>query len=171
LKLKLRNKILLAICILIILDIIISFGFNIWQKNIYNNNYKIVQQGDSYTYKNKTGTQNSSDEIDLKYSGFSGDDTIWILNAHKDCEITLDYNSTVNSGDFKIVLINPEKEIENILEGTAQGNKTIKLTKGECRFKIVGRNTDGEVKLSIIDESKNIDISSLSHSNLFSVKS
>lgn len=168
---KLRNKILLVICILIILDIIASFGFNIWQKNIYNSNNKIVQQGDSYTYKNKTGTQNSSYEINLKYSGFSGDDTIWILNAHKDCEITLNYNSTVNNGDFKIVLINSQKEIENILEGTAQGNQTIKLTKGECRFKIVGRNAEGEIKLSIIDENKNVDISSLTHSNLFSIKS
>lgn len=167
---KLRKKILLFICLLIILDIIISFGFNIWQKNIYNNNYKLVQQGDSYTYKNKIGPQNSSNEIDLKYSGFSGDDTIWILNAHKDGEITLNYNSTVNSGDFKLVLINSQKEIENILEGTEQGDKTIKLTKGECRLKIVGRNAEGEVKLSINDESKNTDISSISHSDLFSVK-
>lgn len=162
---KLRNKILLFICLLILLDIIISFGFHIGQKNIYNNNDKIVEQGDSYTYRNRVGTHNSSDKIDLNYSGFSGDDTIWILNLHKDDEITFNYDSTVNSGDFKVVLINSQKQIENILEGTEQGNKTIKLTKGECRVKIVGRNAEGQVKLSINDESKNIDISSISHNN------
>ena len=63
----------------------------------------------------------------MKYSGFSGDDTIWILNSHKDGEITFNYDSTVNSGDFKVVLINPQKGIENILEGTEQGNKTTNI--------------------------------------------
>ena len=119
------------------------------RKNIYNNNDKIVQDGDSYTNISRTCTGNSKDEIDIKYSGFYGDDTIFILESKEDGEVTFNFDSTVNSGDFKAVLINPKKEIENILEGTEQGNKTIKLAKGKYRFKIVGRNAKGEINISI----------------------
>lgn len=86
---KLRNKILLFIGLLILLDIIVSYGFNVWQKNIYNNNKKIAQQSDSHTYNRRTGNENSNDKIDWKYSGFSGDDTIWILNQKEEGEITI----------------------------------------------------------------------------------
>lgn len=43
-------------------------------------------------------------------------------------KITINYDSTVEKGNFKLVLINPENEIETILEGTDQSSKTIKLT-------------------------------------------
>lgn len=156
-KLKLRNKILLFIGILILLDIIVSCVFNVWQKNIYNNNKKIAQQGDDYTYS-RTSSENSNDKIDWNYSDFSGDDTVWILNSKEDCEITINYHSTVDNGKFKVVLANPKKEeVEDILEGTEEGNKTIKLSKEEYRIKIVGKNAEGQIKLSI-NENKNVEI-------------
>lgn len=154
---KLRNKILLFIGVLVLLDIIISCVFNVWQKNIYNNNKKIAQQGDDYTYS-RTISENSNDKIDWNYSDFSGDDTVWILNPKEDCEITINYRSAVDNGKFKVVLANPKKgEVENILEGTEEGNKTIKLSKEEYRIKIVGKNAEGEIKLSI-NENKNVEI-------------
>lgn len=158
---KLRNKILLFIGLLILLEIIVSCGFNVWQKNIYNNNKKIVQQGDSPTYNSRTGNENSNDKINWNYSGFSGDDTIWILKPKEDGEITINYDSTVKNGNFKVALVNPKKEeIETILEGTEEGNKTIKLLKEEeYRIKIVGKNAEGDIKLSV-NENKNVEITS-----------
>ncbi len=155
---KLWNKILLFIGLLILLDIVVSCGFNVGQKNIYNNNKKIAQQGDSHTYNRRTGNENSNDKIDWKYSGFSGDDTIWILKPKEDGEITINYDSTVNNGNFKVVLTNPKKqEIKTILEGIEEGSETIKLLKEEYRIKIVGKNAEGNIKLSI-NENKNVEI-------------
>jgi hypothetical protein len=147
--LKLRNKVIFCICLLFLIGIIITYGACDERKNIYYNNDKIVQEGDSYTNNSRTITGNSKDEIDIKYSGFYGDDTIFILESKEDGEVKFNFDSTVNSGDFKAVLINPQKEIENILEGTEQGNKIIKLAKGKYRFKIVGRNAKGEINISI----------------------
>ena len=155
---KLRNKILFCICLLFLIGNII-FGVVFTKNNIYNNNDKIVEYDYRYNYINKIGEgKKPDDEIDIKYSGFSGIDTIWILESKEESEITFNYDSTVNSGDFKAVLINPQKEVKNILEGTEQGSKTIKLAKGKYKFKLVGRNAEGKINITI-DENKNIEIS------------
>lgn len=146
---KLRNKVILSICLLSLIGIVFSYSECDERKNIYNNNNKIVQDWDSYKYSSRTCTGNYKDETNIKYSGFSGDDTIFILQLKEDGEVTFNFDSIVNSGDFKAVLINPQKEMGNILEGTESGNKTIKLVKGKYRFKIIGRNAKGEISISI----------------------
>jgi hypothetical protein len=116
--------------------------------NMYSNNDKIIQEDDEYMYiifENKK----MNNEIEIKYSGFSGIDTIYFLEAKEDTEITMNYDSTVEKGKFKLVLINPDNEIETILEGTDQSSKTIKLTKGKYRLSNVGANTAGNIKFSI----------------------
>ncbi|AGX44467.1 hypothetical protein CLSA_c35060 [Clostridium saccharobutylicum DSM 13864] len=117
------------------------------KNNMYNNNDKIVQEDNNNTYVNcKSNIKNN--EIEMKYSGFSGIDTICFLEVKEDTEITFDYDSTVNNGKFKAVLINPKNEVETILEGTEQSSKTIKLIKGEYRFRNVGANADGKIRIS-----------------------
>lgn len=145
---KLRNKFLLCACLLLLIVTISSCGVSQNKKNIYNNNDKIVQEGDSFSYRTRIDTEDSNDKIDVKYSSFSGTETIWALESKEDGEIIFKYNSTVNSGDFKAVLINPKKEIEIILIGNQQGDKVVKLAKGKYIFKIVGRNAKGEIKIS-----------------------
>ena len=154
---KLKNKILLCICILFVIGIIINCGVFVSKNNIYNNNEKIVKEDYSYNYTNSIG-ESSNDKMDMKYSGFYGTDTIWIIEAKEESEITFNCDSTVNSGDFKAVLINSKGEIENISEGADHGYKTIKLAKGKYKFKLVGRNAEGQVKISI-NKNNNIEIS------------
>ena len=155
---KLQNKSVFCICLLFLIGTIIICGVVFAKNNIYNNNEKIVKYDYSYNYTNRIGEgENSDDKIDIKYSGFYGTDTIWILESKEESEITFNYDSTVNSGDFKAVLINPQKEVKNILEGTGQGNKTMKLAKGKYKFKLVGRNAEGQVKISI-NKNNNIEI-------------
>lgn len=122
------------------------------KKNIYNNNDKIVQEDNNNTYVTcKSSIKNN--EIEMKYGGFSGIDTICFLEVKEDTEITFDYDSTVDDGKFKAVLINPKNEVETILEGTEQSSKTIKLTKGKYRFRNVGANADGKIRISISSNS------------------
>ncbi|MBP3040535.1 hypothetical protein J9303_13675 [Bacillaceae bacterium Marseille-Q3522] len=126
---------------------------------MYDDNNKIAGEGDSFSYNSRTEPENESNlKIDVSYRGFYGTGTIWNLDAKEAGDITFTYDSTVNNGDFKAVLINPEKEIENIFEGSQQGDKTIKLTVGKYRLKIVCRDANGEIKISI-DNPKNVAIS------------
>ncbi|AQR91762.1 hypothetical protein [Clostridium saccharobutylicum] len=152
---KIKNKFLLGLCLIFLLSIMCGCGLSINQdknensnkNNMYNNNDKIVQEDNNNTYVNcKSNIKNN--EIEMKYSGFSGIDTICFLEVKEDTEITFDYDSTVNNGKFKAVLINPKNEVETILEGTEQSSKTIKLIKGEYRFRNVGANADGKIRIS-----------------------
>ncbi|AQR91717.1 hypothetical protein CLOBY_33850 [Clostridium saccharobutylicum] len=160
---NMKNKLVLGICIVFLLSTISGCGVSDNKKDIYSSMYtdneKIAQKSENHTHTTYNISNNSDDDIEFQYGGFSGVDTIWILKSKDDEEITLDYDSKVNSGDFKAVLVNPEKEVQDILEGADQGNKTIKLAKGEYRFKLVGNNANGKVKLSIA-QNKNVEIES-----------
>ena len=122
------------------------------QENMYNNNNKIVQEDNNYTYMTCKSTRKNN-EIEIKYSGFSGIDTIYILEAKEDTEITFNYDSTVDKGKFKAVLINHKNEVETILEGSEESSKTIKLAKGQYSFRNVGANADGKTTISISSNS------------------
>lgn len=160
---NIKNKLALAICIVFLFGSISGCKVSDNKKNTYGNTYndneKIAQQSENHTHTTYNISNNSDNNIEFQYGGFFGVDTIWILNSKDDEDITLDYDSKVNSGDFKAVLVNPKGEIENILEGTDKGNKTIKLTKGEYRVKLVGNDANGKVKLSIA-QNKNVEIKS-----------
>jgi hypothetical protein len=118
------------------------------QANIYNNNDKIAQEESNYTYIT-FGSDRKNNEMEIKYSGFSGIDTICFIETKEDAEITINYDSIVEKGNFKAVLINPKSEIETIVEGSGQSSKTIKLAKGKYGFRNVGANADGKIKFSI----------------------
>jgi hypothetical protein len=118
------------------------------QANIYNNNDKIAQEESNYTYIT-FGSDRKNNETEIKYSGFSGIDTICFIETKEDAEITINYDSIVEKGNFKAVLINPKSEIETIVEGSGQSSKTIKLAKGKYGFRNVGANADGKIKFSI----------------------
>lgn len=134
-----------------------SYNRNTVYSNMYNDNEKISQTNENHIYTTAGVTKDSDQNLSLKYGGFLGVDAVWSINSKEDGEITLDYNSKVDSGDFKVVLVNPQKEIENISVGTNQGSKTLKLSKGESVLKLVGNNANGNVKLTI-SQSKNAEI-------------
>jgi len=155
--LKLKKKVVLFICLIFSILSISGCEVSEEKKSIYYDNSKITQDGDSFTYKTRIGTKESSEHSKVKYSGFYGADTIWTIESKENSEITFKYNSEVNSGEFKAVLINPKKEIENIITGNEQGEKTIKITEGEYVFKFVGDEAKGEAEI-FISKNGNINI-------------
>lgn len=157
---NIKNKFLLGFCILFLISIMSGCGLSINQdendnsnkENMYNDNDKIIEKDNNYTSRTFRSNRNNN-KLEIKYSGFSGIDTICFLEAKEDTEITFNYDSTVENGKFKVVLINPKNEVENILEGTEQNSKTIKLTKGKYSLKNVGANADGKVEIDISSNS------------------
>lgn len=138
-----------CICLLMLMSIISSCGVSQDKKNIYNDNDKILQERDSFNYRLLLYIEDSADKINIKYSGFYGKVSIWNFESEENAEVTFKYNSTVDRGDFKVVLIKSDDEIENILIGNEQGEKNIKLDKGKYTLKIVGRNANGKAVISI----------------------
>ncbi len=116
---------------------------------IYTDDAKIAAQGDSYTYQNRLGSVDTADQLDLEYQGFSGSDTIWSLEVNADSPLEVTCDSRVSSGDFKAVLVTPEKTVEVICEGTQAGEKTFDLKAGSYALKLVGRQASGEVKIAL----------------------
>lgn len=158
---NIKNKFLSCLFPILLINFIngcnMSYNRNNVYNNIYNDNDKIAQINGNHVYTTAGTTKDSDKNLSLKYSGFLGVDAIWRINSKEDGEITLDYDSKVDCGDFKVVLVNPKKDIENILIGTDHGSKTLKLSKGEYVLKLVGNNANGNVKLAI-SQSKNAEI-------------
>lgn len=53
--------------------------------NLFDDNAKIAQAGDSYTFVNRQGLDNNDaiNQVNIKYDGFSGDQTIWTLTEKR----------------------------------------------------------------------------------------
>lgn len=119
-----------------------------YQKSVFNDDDKIINGEDSYTYKKRIGNM-VKDKIDMKFGIFTGIETVNKIKAEKDGELLFTFQSKINEGDFKVVLITPDDEIINILEGTSEGTKTIPIKKGVNRIRLVGREAKGKVKIEI----------------------
>lgn len=158
-KLQKKKKIIYVILIILILIIVSGAEFNLRQKNIYYNDKKIAQEDDSYSVENFSGNSEDIEKYKLTYEKLSGDCLMWILNPKEETEITFNYNSNVDKGKFKVVLVDSDKhEIINILEGTEEGSRTIKLTTDKYFIKFVGEDAAGELEFSV-DNNKNVVIS------------
>jgi len=145
---KNRNFILVCVCLLFVT---VLFGCTAGQdkQKIFDDNAAIIQDGDSYTFVNRTGSTDSDEAIALTYTGFSGLQTIWTMEVSATSEVDFEFNSTVDSGDFTVVLVTPEKAVVTLLTGTQQGTATQELTPGKYAVKLVGRNADGQLRLSL----------------------
>ena len=156
---KIKNKLIYIGLILIFAGGLI---FNIYQKNIYYNDKRIAQEDDNYKVVNFSSNSKDIEEYELTYGSISGDRLMWILNPKEETEVTFNYDSNVDKGKFKVVLVDSdEKNIENILEGTEEGSKTIGLTTHKYFIKFVGKDAAGELKFSAV-HNKSVDISTKS---------
>lgn len=145
---KNREIILVCLCLLFVM-VLSGCAAGQDKQKIFNDDAAIVQDGDSYTFVNRTGSTSSDEEVELAYTGFSGVQTIWTMKSSASSAVDFEFNSTVNSGDFKLVLVTPDKAVVTLLTGTQQGAATQELTQGKYAVKLIGRNADGQFKLSL----------------------
>ena len=145
---KNRENIWVCLCLLFLL-VLSGCAAGQDKQKIFDDNAAIIQDGDSYTFVNRTGSTLSDEEVELTYTGFSGVQTIWTMEVSATSAVDFEFNSTVNSGDFKVVLVTPDKAVVTLLTGTQQGDATQALTQGKYAVKLIGRNADGQFKLSL----------------------
>lgn len=154
---KRRSTWIFCLCLLLLIGFVGGCGFNKEAENIYDDNEKIAQEVDTFSYQLFLYIKDEAGTIDVRYNRLYGALTIWNIVAKEDAEITIKYDSNVKSGQFKAVLISPDNEVEEILAGNETGEKTIKLTEGKYIFKLVGRDGKGNARISI-EEQQNVQI-------------
>jgi len=142
-----------AWCVLLITALIIAFyGCSTAgdeKKKNYSDDELIRSEGDSFSFQDRTGETGDS-QIEVKYSKFIGAQTIWNIAVDKQGEIKFEFKSDVDGGKFKGVLIPESGDITTVFEGSKEGSHMVVLPEGKYRFKIVGNNASGEIKIDLI---------------------
>lgn len=148
--------IMVSLVVLIAMAIAGCSSATSYQKSVFDDESKIIKEGDSYSYGNRIG-ETKENKADIKFSSFSGMDTIYKITADEENDAIFDFEAIVDKGDFKVVLITPDDEIIDIVNGTGEGNQTVQLKVGTSRIKLVGKNAKGMIKVNI-DTSCNVTV-------------
>jgi len=150
------NKLILSILLVATMLIMgCSFVSN-YQKSIFDDEKKIIKDSDSYTYGIRKGNA-TGNEFNIKFSSFTGMETIFKLKSDGENHIIVDYESVVKDGQFKVVLITPDDEVIDIVNATKEGKEKFDLKDGVSRIKLVGKKAKGEISIKI-DSSDNVEI-------------
>lgn len=128
-----------------------SCGISAYQKNLYNDNSKIIKQGDSYSFIKRVGNSYNN-KTSIKFGTFYGMETLWTIDAKSEGNVRINYKIQISRGKFKIVFISPDNEIKTICENTQNGSIVIKAEMGKSRIKIVGNDAKGEVEISLVPD-------------------
>lgn len=145
---KTKTKALFCACLLVLIIVLSGCsGAGQDKQAIYENDAKIAAEGDSYTFTNRVGNSDEESILDLTYDGFTGSNSVWTVEFAEFGTLTLQYQSTVKAGDFKVVLVGPETQVLTLFEGTQWSEKTADLTAGKYTLKLVGREASGSVNL------------------------
>lgn len=143
-----KNNILIIYTVLVMLFFAGCSNIDSYQNSIYNDNMKISKQGDSFSFKDRIGTIEDN-SLSLTFNAFYGKQTIWQLDSKEHSSIDLDIKVKVTNGKFKICLINNNKEVTVIAEGSKDEIISINVPTGNNYIAILGRNAAGEVNATI----------------------
>lgn len=151
-KINMVNKnnktIIIIVTLIMCISLLSGCGINDYQKNLYDNEKDLCKQADSYSYVLRVGNT-INNKTSIKYGTFYGMDTIFIIDSKESGKITLNYESKIDSGKFKGVLISQDDKVTTIFEGNAKKEETLEVEKGINRIKIVGNNAKGNFNMEI----------------------
>lgn len=156
-------KKLLFSCLIGLLLMFASSGCTEFQSRkaeMYDDDTAIVSDADSYFTSNSLLTSTSKYEVDFSFGSFSGTKTIWVIRAETGGVFTVNYKATVTEDALKMVLIDPDKNVQIIFENSSSGEQTFNLDEGKYVIKLVGRYAQGDIELTMKDY-QNINVSNL----------
>lgn len=108
----------------------------------------IVSEEDSFTFVQRVG-RTVRKRTDIEFEGFSGTYTLLSLNSQEGDFIEVAFRTQIKSGQFKLVLIDPDKNIQTIIAMSGSGQRSISLKKGISRIKMIGRESTGIISFEI----------------------
>lgn len=124
-------------------------------ENLYDNDYKIASNSNSYSFNNVKQEVNDG-TFHASIEEMEGMETVWTMEATETTNVDFTYAIKVYSGKVKLVLISPKEELTTLTECTsdseANENYTISVHQGENRMKIVAaQDTKFDITLSVTD--------------------
>ena len=84
-----------------------------------------------------------------EFQGFTGKDTVWMLDAAEDASVSVDISADLSRGKFKVLLVSEDNDITTLLEGDDTQNTSIDLEKGPARLILVGDHASGSCKITL----------------------
>lgn len=142
--------------IVIVIIILVIFQSGCVSNQISDNfcdNKTIVMEGDKIGL-NKDFAVTEEDDVYKTSFDFNGTYTLWEFESLEDQELNFDYKLDLTSGAVRLVLIDPENNITdlvlNSLESDSIITSNIDLTAGKYRLKLLGKkDAAGDLMLKI----------------------
>ena len=148
-----RRSALMGVLVMMILMLSGCRYSDPYKLSFYDDNARIAQQGDSYTFSDRLG-RTVANELALSFAGFTGKQTIWLIPAGQDCVLKLDLNNEITGGKFKVCLVDPNRQVSVISEGSQTGTINLNILKGENVLTIVGSRASGTVDMTLHYDSR-----------------
>lgn len=129
---------------------------------IYDDDARICDNADSYTFVNyRGGIDPEGGEVELDFAGFTGKYTLWNLYTDGEAGATLSGEVAVGSEPYRLVMVTPEDDVVEILEGSGTVDEQLELADGRTRLVMLEKNAKGSVALELeASDSAKVDISS-----------
>ena len=147
----------ILICIIACMAVCLAGCGNEYAKQEYNDAEKIAQIDDRYSesiyhFKSIDGGYS------LTIAKFDGRDTFWKKTLEEDVEVEMQLDLKISSGTVKIVFIDCDNNITDLIECSQDSSneqtatKTVSFTSGLNRLKIVGYDCKGIDLKILFDE-------------------
>lgn len=132
-------------CVLLIIAVCLFFTgcSNEFAKNEYDSVEKIIENGDRYA-KESSVFNHIDGGYSLVVSKFDGRQTLWTDTLEESQSVEIELSFALTEGQAKIVHIDAEDNVTTLIECTPETptdgyvTKTVSMTPGENRIKIVG---------------------------------
>ena len=146
-----KKKVILC---MVVLCFFLTGCNNAFAENEYDSDKKIAESEDRYA---KEGSVFNPIEggYSLTVSKYDGRQTLWKDTLEEAQDVEVEITFTLTGGQGKVVHIDGEDKVTTLLEGTADTltgekvTKTVSMTKGQNRLKIVGYDCE-DVELKVL---------------------
>ena len=115
----------------------------------YNDRSLILSDEDSYTYQKCVDTGSTDTSLKREFQGFTGKDTVWMLDAAEDASVSLDISADLSRGKFKVLLVSEDNDITTLLEGDYTQSTSVDLENGAARIILVGDHASGSCEITL----------------------
>ncbi|OZQ64200.1 hypothetical protein CA600_17460 [Paenibacillus sp. VTT E-133280] len=126
-------------------------GFASKQENVFNNENRLLEVGDSFTFSNKKGEINEEHAI-IQYSGFSGVYTVWRMTSQEDISLKIKIQGNNKRGKFKLIQTIADQQLTTIWSGEKDEEVILNIPKGSSAIKWVGQKAAGELNIQLDTE-------------------
>ncbi|WP_157261263.1 hypothetical protein [Paenibacillus wynnii] len=130
---------------------------------IFENEDRLKESGDSYSFSNKVG-EITSEQGQVEFSGFSGVYTALYLNSTSDTTTQIMISGKIRRGDFKLIQITADHQLITLWEGEGNKDMSITVPAGEGSIKWVGRNAAGHITMKLVPQ---VGLEAQPHGDLF----